>query len=184
MANSILYNSGVALTLTAAQIANNPLIGANAAAYSGDNIQLIERTIDVAQLLTTINPATGAAAYTTGIGDTLDLFPVPNRSIILAVALEVIKADTNSTATVALATTQFAASWVAATAMSAANVNTGMFSANLASLIVATSAAPVTVPTLRATIGTAALTNSIFRAVMVIAPIARSDNNRNQTTFS
>lgn len=174
MANSILYNGGTALSYSATQIANNPLIGLNAAAFSGTNVQIIERTVNVADLLTT---TANGVAITTASGDTLDLFPIPPRSLVLWVGLEVIKADTNATATVALADVVPNA-WVAATAMSAANVTTGIFTG-----VVTPKFYVATTPTdrLRATIGTAALTNSIFRAIMVIVPISRSDNNRATT---
>ena len=172
MANFFLYNGGAALTYTATQILNNAGIGRNAVAYSGDNIDIVERTVDVAALLLT---TVAGVAVTTGAGDTLDLFPIPPRSLVLAVGLEVIKADTNATGTIALADVTAGNAWIAATAMSAGNVTTGLFVSTLTPKVFV-----ATTPTdkIRATIATAALTNSIFRAFMITVPVNRSDDNR------
>ena len=160
MANSILYNGGVALSVTDA---NNLVKGFNAMAYSGDNIQIVERTVDAANL------PTGA---TKASGDTFDLFPIMPMSMILAVGLEVITADgTNPTATIALADSVPNA-WIAATAMSAANVTTGLFISTLTPKVYKG------LDRLRATIATAALTNAVFRAFAVVCPIARADQGK------
>jgi len=160
MANGILYNGGVALSVTDA---NNLTKGFNAAAYSGDNIQIIERTVDAANLPTGVTKA---------VADTFDLFPIMPMSLVLHVGLEVISADTtNPTATIALADSVPNA-WVAATAMSAANVTTGLFSGAI------TPKFYKGLDRIRATIATAALTNAVFRAWAVVVPIARSDQGK------
>jgi hypothetical protein len=161
MATTILYNGGVQVSYTDA---NNLVKGWNSVAYSGDNIQIVERTVDAANL------PTGASK---GIGDIFELFPIPPKTLILSVGLEVISADsTNPTATIALGDVTAGNAWVGATAMSSANATTGLFISTLTPKVFNG------LDRIKATIATAALTNAVFRAFAVMVPIARADQNK------
>lgn len=167
MSTWILYNAGVALSTTDA---NNLVKYYQANAFDGLDLNIVERTVDCGNMP---NQVGSTSAMTTNSGDVLQLFPIMPKSMILAVGLEVITLDgTNPTGTVALADSVPNA-WVGATAMSSGNVTTGLFTSTLTNKVYQGT------DYIKATIGTANLTNAVFRGFMIVCGIARSDQGKN-----
>lgn len=133
-------------------------------AFNGASVQLIERTMDAADMPATIN---GVAA-TTGAGDTYRIMPIQEGTMVIACGVEVLTVDagggTLSVGDSAGATTFHSARAVsAATNFLAAATTWKVYTANDYFLV---------------TINTAALTTAKFRVWAIVANVAQSDEGR------